>query len=67
MKENVGGADRTLRLISGPALVVLGFTVLNGRRGRLKGLATMIAGVLTLESGITKVCPLNRMVGRDTA
>lgn len=67
MQENVGGADRALRLVAGPALIGLGYTLLEGRNGSTAGLLTMVAGVLTLESAITRVCPVNQLVGLDTA
>jgi hypothetical protein len=66
MKENVGTADQILRLIAGPALMAVGLTLLGGRAGRLRGLAAIVAGTLTLESGITRVCPVNSALGIDT-
>jgi hypothetical protein len=66
MKENVGTRDRIFRSAVGPALMALGYTRLGGRAGRLAGLATMVAGVLTIESAITRVCPANAMLGIDT-
>jgi hypothetical protein len=66
MKENVGGGDRVMRFVAGPAMIALGYTFLGGRRGSAAGLATMAAGLLTIESGITRVCPVNRMIGIDT-
>jgi hypothetical protein len=66
MKENVGGADRAMRFVAGPAIMALGLTTLGGRRGRLPGLVTLVAGVLTLESAITAVCPVNRLIGVNT-
>lgn len=67
MEENVGGADRAFRFLSGPALIGIGYGVLGGRRGSTAGLITMLAGVLTLESAITRVCPANDLLGLDTA
>ncbi len=66
MKENVGTADRIVRSLVGPALLALGYTRLGGREGRTAGLAAMILGTSTLESAITKVCPVNAMLGIDT-
>jgi len=66
MIENVGDRDRVVRSIVGPALVGLGYTVMRGRRGRASGIATIVAGALILESAITRVCPLNAMLGIDT-
>lgn len=67
MRENVGGWDRLGRAIIGPALVGAGYGFLGGRNGRLGGLAAMIAGALVTETAITRVCPLNEVVGVDTA
>jgi uncharacterized membrane protein len=66
MKENVGTTDRVVRSVLGPALLVLGYRRLGARRGRLAGLATMIAGTLVIESAVTRVCPLNAALGIDT-
>lgn len=66
MKENVGGADRAFRLLTGPALIGVGYAGLGGRHGSNAGLLTMLAGVLTLESAITRVCPVNDLLGLDT-
>lgn len=62
MKENVGDTDQVLRLLLGPALMLYGLR----RRQRMSGVLSLIAGTLTLESGITRVCPLNAALGIDT-
>ena len=66
MKENVGKKDRIMRSLVGPALMVVGYTTLEGCKGKFSGLATMIFGALIIESAITKVCPLNAAFGIDT-
>jgi hypothetical protein len=66
MKENVGPEDRAVRMLVGPALMALGYTRLGGRAGELAGLAAMIGGALVIESAITRVCPLNALLGIDT-
>lgn len=66
MKENVGTKDQIIRSITGPALMVAGYTALGGRNGRVAGLATMIFGALVVESAVTRVCPLNAALGIDT-
>lgn len=66
MQENVGGVDRALRSVAGPALVVLGLTRLGAREGRALGLLTLVLGALTTETVITRVCPLNAVLGLDT-
>lgn len=66
MKENVGPMDRLLRAVVGPGLVALGYATLGGNRGKLGGLAAMLGGALIVESAITRVCPLNHLLGIDT-
>lgn len=66
MKENVGQADRIVRSIAGPALILAGYARLGGRDGEPAGLAAMIAGALLIESAITRVCPVNAVAGIDT-
>jgi uncharacterized membrane protein len=66
MKENVGPADRAIRSVAGPALVLLAVTRLGATRGRLAGLGALIAGVLIAESALTKTCPLNAALGVET-
>lgn len=66
MKENVGRIDRIGRFIIAPAVMALGYTRLGGYAGDPRGLATMIAGALLLDSAITRVCPVNALLGIDT-
>jgi hypothetical protein len=66
MKENVGRADRAMRLVLGPALAGAGLGLLGAGRGNAAGVAALVAGVLVLESGITRTCPLNQLAGIDT-
>ncbi|MFP4316165.1 MAG: DUF2892 domain-containing protein [Desulfovibrionales bacterium] len=66
MKENVGRMDQVFRSIAGPALIVLGYSRLGGREGRPVGLVAMIAGTGVVESAITRVCPVNSLLGIDS-
>ena len=66
MKENVGKKDRIMRSLVGPVLMVMGYTTLEGCKGKASGLATMIFGALVIESAITRVCPLNAAFGINT-
>ncbi|WP_437515266.1 YgaP family membrane protein [Sorangium sp. So ce1099] len=66
MQENVGTLDRTARLVAGPLLMGLGATALGGLKGRPGGLVALVAGALIVESAITRVCPVNRLLGVDT-
>lgn len=67
MRENVGGADRLMRVVAGPALLALGYSKLGGRGGALPGLLAMLGGALITETAVTRVCPLNEALGVDTA
>jgi uncharacterized membrane protein len=66
MQENVGGADRALRSIAGPALVALGLTRLGARDGQAVGILAVVLGALTTETVVTRVCPFNAALGLDT-
>ena len=66
-REIVGGADRTMRAIVGPAILLLGYTKLGGSDGAVPGLLAMLGGALITETAITRVCPVNEALGVDTA
>lgn len=42
MKENSGTAERIIRGLVAPALMVIGYTRLGGREGQPAGLASMV-------------------------
>ena len=67
MKENVGGADRIVRAVAAPVLIALGYTRLGGNRGALPGVLAIVTGALLAETAITRVCPMNELLGIDTA
>lgn len=67
MKENVGGAELVVRAVAGPALVVAGYTLLGGRRGRRRGLFVMLWGAVVSETALTRTCSVNGLLGRDTS
>lgn len=60
MTANVGGIDRTLRIVVGIALVAM-FFVLEGP-ARSVGLV----GLVALFTGISGFCPLYKMIGINT-
>lgn len=66
MKENVGKTDRLIRSIAGPALIGAGYLALGGDKGKIEGLTAIVVGTLLTESAITKVCPVNYVLGIDT-
>lgn len=59
MQKNVGGMDRTLRIIVGVALIVAAF---------IPGVPWWIGliGLVPLATGTTQVCPLYPMIGCNT-
>jgi|GEM_PF-3432922 len=66
MKENVGGMDQTIRGIFGPLLVMTSYSRLkSGKGGLLSGLG-MILGTALTETAMTRVCPLNKLMGMDS-
>lgn len=65
MQENVGRIDRIVRSFVGPALAGLGYMQL--RRGNLVlGAISIALGAVVAETAVTRVCPLNGMLGIDT-
>ncbi len=66
MKENVGRIDRVGRFIVGPALAALGYARLGGDRGSWLGLTAIVIATAIVDSAITRVCPVNALLGIDT-
>ena len=66
MKENVGTVDRVGRFVVGPALMALGYGKWGGNEGTPAGLAAIVSGALVLESAVTRVCPVNAVLGIDS-
>ena len=74
MEKNVGGYDRTARLVLGPILVLVGAAWFAGLG--LPAAATTLAlagaailalvGVVFAVTGYTQKCPLNSVLGMDT-
>jgi hypothetical protein len=58
MTENIGAADRALRIIVGLALIALAATGTVGWWGWL--------GVIPLLTGVVRLCPLYSMLGVST-
>ena len=58
MKRNVGGIDRTLRVLAGLVLIALAGTGVVGAWGWI--------GVVPLATGLIGWCPAYRLVGLDT-
>lgn len=68
MDRNVGGLDRTGRLVIGAVLVLGALAGLAGfvELGLTLGLAALLIGAILLVTGTTRKCPINEAVGRDT-
>lgn len=74
MEKNVGGLDRTARLVLGPLLVVVGVAVaagfldigLAGTVGLAVTALVLIAGAIFVVTGTTQKCPANQVVGINT-
>lgn len=75
MNINVGGNDRTARLVLGPLLVLAG---LAGYAGlvrvafgpfpqALTSIILIILGLILVGTGYTRKCPINEAAGRNTA
>jgi hypothetical protein len=64
MQENVGNRDRLLRFAVGGSLLLAGLSGL--RRGRWVPALLLTSGTAVLESAITRVCPVNALLGIDT-
>jgi hypothetical protein len=65
MQENIGNLERWLRVAAGGALVLGGARAL-GARGALAPALVLASGALVLETALTRVCPLNALLGVDT-
>ena len=64
MEQNVGGADRTARMVAGAALLGGGLFVLSDPKLR----AAILAGsAVALGTAATGYCPANAALGIDTA
>jgi uncharacterized membrane protein len=59
---NVSRPERVLSAVGGATMAMLGLRQAGG-----KGLLTALAGGVLLFRGLTGYCPMNQMIGRDTA
>lgn len=68
MEKNVGGLDEGIRITLGPLLVILSIASLRGAVARRPALALAglaVGGILTA-TGLSKTCPGNSALGRNT-
>jgi hypothetical protein len=68
MNRNVGGLDRSARLIVGSILAIAGIVVAAGfwELGTVVGAGALVVGAVLLVTGATQKCPLNSVAGVDT-
>lgn len=74
MDKNVGGTDRSARLLAGFALLVLGAAgylgVVTLATGPIpQALASVLAillGLVLFATGVARKCPINRLLGVNT-
>ena len=69
MKQNVGGFDRTVRLVLGVALVLASAAAFTRYRdvGVVVGLVLSLVGAILLATGTTRKCPVSGAAGIDTS
>ncbi|NHX36625.1 MULTISPECIES: YgaP-like transmembrane domain [Halolamina] len=68
MEKNVGGFDRTARLVAGPLLALLGVAALLDAipGGTIVGAVLLVVGVVFTGTGLTQRCLIHRVFGFDT-
>jgi hypothetical protein len=74
MQKNVGGLDRTVRLVAGPILVAVGVALaaglldvgLTGTVALAVTALALVAGLIFVVTGTTQKCPANEIAGLDT-
>jgi hypothetical protein len=75
MNKNVGGSDRTVRLVLGSLLLVIGIAGYAGLvrlavgplPQALTAVVLAVVGLILLVTGLTRVCAINRLLGRNTS
>lgn len=69
MERNVGGFDRTWRLVGGALLAIVGVAALAGvvSLGTLPALLLALVGVVVFTTGVVRRCVINRVLGVDTS
>ncbi|WP_408959455.1 DUF2892 domain-containing protein [Natrinema sp. 74] len=68
MQKNVGGIDRTGRLVVGAVAALAGIAALTGywAVGIVTALVALVIGAILLVTGTTQKCPINNATGIDT-
>lgn len=68
MDKNVGGIDRSGRIVIGVLLALAGIAAIADvwEVGLLVGAVALLVGAILLVTGITQKCPINDVTGIDT-
>jgi len=68
MDKNVGGIDRTGRIVVGIVIAIAGIAALTGywTAGAVIGGLALGIGAILLVTGTTQKCPINEAAGIDT-
>jgi len=68
MERNVGGMDRTARLVLGPLLALVGLAVVFDvvSTNVYLGGALVVVGAIFLVTGAVQQCPINSLLGVNT-
>jgi len=68
MEQNVGGVDRTARLVGGPLVAVVGALALIGTvpGGTALGAGLLAVGLIVFGTGVTQFCLLHSLLGINT-
>ncbi|AGN01486.1 hypothetical protein L593_07705 [Salinarchaeum sp. Harcht-Bsk1] len=68
MNKNVGGLDRSGRIVVGIIAVVAGVAAFAGSLavGAVIGAVALLVGAILLVTGTTQRCPINQAAGIDT-
>jgi hypothetical protein len=68
MNKNVGGFDRTARLVVGPLLLFAGIAAFVGALplGTVGGAVALVVGAVLTVTGAVQRCPLHTLLGIDT-
>ncbi len=64
MKCNVGGTDRTIRIVLGILLVIAGLFAQLEMTWRI---VVLVVGAIALVTAFVRFCPINAMLGLDTS
>ncbi len=63
MKPNVGGIDRTARIVVGIILLIVGLVAPIGMTWRI---VALVIAAIALVTAFTRLCPVNAILGINT-